>query len=470
VPHAEVVEALVETLGFRHICVVAEEFAVSKDGMKMFGVLDLDTGMHGCRFSIGVRNAHDKSMRLAMTVGYRVFVCENMAFSGDFQPVLDYGYTMQFNRSALVFDFQMPGTEPPQTENGIEYHRIGFDLIKELVEGIAPQTVTAEGMRTITETESTIPRLSTAAFLSGSRDRSVSWRELRRQRTLGEESIRDLSDGEESEPAVPPTELPELPVVPVERTKEPSAAVPSAPTSQPETSPPITQQPEPLPTAGSTAVPEAAIGADIILGVTSPSPQFGILGDHFGRRIGLDLNQTHTISLFGVQGGGKSYTLGTVVEMATVPLPGINVLPNPLGTVIFHYSSTQGYAPEFVTMTKPNNDEGAIATLLEKYGASPRGIADVVLLTPADKVAERRKEFPDLAVLPLAFSSRELQASHWRFLMGAVGSQSLYMKQVNHLMRELRQNLTLQNIQAAVAGSALPDNLKGLAQTRPCCD
>ena len=88
IPHAEIVEALVETLGFRHIGVVKDEYAVSKDGMKMFGVLDLDTGMHGCRFSIGIRNAHDKSMRLAMTVGYRVFVCENMAFSGDFQPVL----------------------------------------------------------------------------------------------------------------------------------------------------------------------------------------------------------------------------------------------------------------------------------------------------------------------------------------------------------------------------------------------
>jgi len=88
VPHSEVVEALIETLGFRHIGVVKDEFAISKDGMKMFGVLDLDTGMHGCGFSIGIRNAHDKSMRLAMTVGYRVFVCENMAFSGDFQPVL----------------------------------------------------------------------------------------------------------------------------------------------------------------------------------------------------------------------------------------------------------------------------------------------------------------------------------------------------------------------------------------------
>jgi hypothetical protein len=80
VAHSEVVSALVETLGFRHIGVVKDEYAVSKDGMKMFGVLDLDTGMHGCRFSIG--------MRLAMTVGYRVFVCENMAFSGDFEPVL----------------------------------------------------------------------------------------------------------------------------------------------------------------------------------------------------------------------------------------------------------------------------------------------------------------------------------------------------------------------------------------------
>ena len=88
VPHVEVVEALVETLSFRHIGVVTEEYAVSKDGMKMFGVLDLDTGMPGCRFSIGVRNSHDRSMRLAAVVGVRVTVCENMAFSGDFQPVL----------------------------------------------------------------------------------------------------------------------------------------------------------------------------------------------------------------------------------------------------------------------------------------------------------------------------------------------------------------------------------------------
>jgi hypothetical protein len=88
VPHAEVVSALVDTLGLRHIAPVREEYAVSKDGMKMFGVVEIETTFQGCRFAIGIRNAHDKSMRLAMTVGYRVLVCDNMAFSGDFTPVL----------------------------------------------------------------------------------------------------------------------------------------------------------------------------------------------------------------------------------------------------------------------------------------------------------------------------------------------------------------------------------------------
>jgi hypothetical protein len=88
IPHHEIVRALIETLGFRHIGVVHDEYAVSPDGMKMFGVLDLATEMEGCRFSLGLRNSHDKSMRLAMTCGYRVFVCSNMAFAGDFTPVL----------------------------------------------------------------------------------------------------------------------------------------------------------------------------------------------------------------------------------------------------------------------------------------------------------------------------------------------------------------------------------------------
>ena len=96
VPHIELVNALVASLKFRHIAPVREEYAVSTDGMRMFGVLDLETGFAGCRFSIGLRNANDKSMRLALTVGYRVFVCDNMAFVGDFTPVL-HKHTKNFD-------------------------------------------------------------------------------------------------------------------------------------------------------------------------------------------------------------------------------------------------------------------------------------------------------------------------------------------------------------------------------------
>lgn len=85
--HYEITEVLREAFSFRNLKVMRDEYAVSKDGMKMFGVMDLDYDFSGCRFSIGLRNSNDKSMRLALTAGYRVFVCDNMAFSGDFTPL-----------------------------------------------------------------------------------------------------------------------------------------------------------------------------------------------------------------------------------------------------------------------------------------------------------------------------------------------------------------------------------------------
>ena len=72
IPHIAVVEKLIEALSFRQIGVVREEYAVSSDGMKMFGVMDLSSGFEGCQFAIGLRNSHDKSFRLSCTVGLRL--------------------------------------------------------------------------------------------------------------------------------------------------------------------------------------------------------------------------------------------------------------------------------------------------------------------------------------------------------------------------------------------------------------
>jgi hypothetical protein len=86
--HYEIAEVLEEALSFRYLKVVRDEYAVSPDGMKMFGVMDLNTGFPGGNFSIGLRNSNDKSLRLALTAGTRVTVCDNLAFSGDFTPLL----------------------------------------------------------------------------------------------------------------------------------------------------------------------------------------------------------------------------------------------------------------------------------------------------------------------------------------------------------------------------------------------
>lgn len=180
----------------------------------------------------------------------------------------------------------------------------------------------------------------------------------------------------------------------------------------------------------------------------------------------MDLNHPQTISLFGVQGGGKSYTLGAIVEMATMSIPAINVLPNPLATVIFHYSSTQDYAPEFTTMSEPNSEPSAIGTLKAEYGGTSQALTDIILLAPSDKLDQRRSEYARIEVRPLKFASSELGASHWRFLMGAVGNQAVYLRQLNRLMRELRNDLCIEGLRRGIQQSTLPDHIKDLASMR----
>lgn len=88
IPHNVLVDAVEESLSYRRIRIERSEFAVSKDGMKMFGLLEVNNDFDGIRFAIGLRNANDKSMRVGMVAGYRVFVCDNMSFAGDFNPML----------------------------------------------------------------------------------------------------------------------------------------------------------------------------------------------------------------------------------------------------------------------------------------------------------------------------------------------------------------------------------------------
>ena len=398
-----------------------------------------------------------------------------------FLHTLDDGYKLAFTRSALIFDFAKPGTEPPESESGIEFHRIGVNLIRQLVEAAAPSTEPSASTtassgtggpggggprpRSVTEARRrrerapSVPTLETAAFLGSPRDRSVSWDELRgRQPPVPSFSIQptaaQVATSTRDEAPMPRSCLATAPSSDQKPVQPPPAAA-STPIAGEESHATITELKK-----------NSDVPYDIMLGVTGDSPQYGLLGDVSGRRVAIDLNQTHTISLFGVQGGGKSYTLGTIAEMATVPIPNINVLPQPLATVIFHYSPTMDYRPEFTSMVSPNDDAAQVKALKENFGADPRALSDVLLLAPANKLEERRREYPGIEVRPLKFGAAELQTSHWRFLMGAVGNQATYIRQLNRVMKSLRDDLTLQGLTQGIETSSLPDHLKGLAKMR----
>lgn len=209
---------------------------------------------------------------------------------------------------------------------------------------------------------------------------------------------------------------------------------------------------------------------DIMVGKTTPfSEQYGILGRTINgnRKIALDLSETNTISLFGVQGGGKSYTIGTISEMTLKQFPEINLLPGPMASVIFHYSESLDYAPEFTSMVYPNDDARQLAKLKEQYGAEPGSISDVIMLAPEDKVEERQEEYPSIQVLPIKFHSKDLNVQDWMFLLKAVGNDSTYITQLKAIMRANRKNLNIEDLKESVESSSLlSTSQKSLAMQR----
>lgn len=121
IPHHEVINQLEESLSFRHIQIVKGDYAIAKGGARLFALLEVNADYEGIRFAIALRNAHDKSMTLAMTAGYRVFICDNMAMSGDFKP-LAAKHTRNFN----LIDALSVGVDRLQRSWGPLRERVDF--------------------------------------------------------------------------------------------------------------------------------------------------------------------------------------------------------------------------------------------------------------------------------------------------------------------------------------------------------
>lgn len=92
VAHLTIVEAIDRAARERGLEIRREQFALQRGGKMIFGVFDFQAlgagpdlavtdGEGG--FSLGFRGSNDRQMATQMVAGRRVFVCDNLCFSGD---------------------------------------------------------------------------------------------------------------------------------------------------------------------------------------------------------------------------------------------------------------------------------------------------------------------------------------------------------------------------------------------------
>lgn len=367
-----------------------------------------------------------------------------------FMQKLDAGFTLRFKRLGLIFDFAAKERHKKTVlDNDSTFFTFGGKLIDDILD---PDS----DLNTKRLEESDFDKDLNKAF--GNKNELKPFMQKFKSKLENEIDIdiEDLGTNEISEETVDVVEIAEDTLVKdikpyPEHTEEHTIAAE-----------------EKISTTKASSKAHVVPEYDILIGKTSPSDQFGILGESIlQKKIAIDLSETNTISLFGVQGGGKSYTIGTISEMVLKQFSNINKLPSPLAGVIFHYSESMDYEPEFTSMILPNDKENELAKLKARYGAEPDNIEDVIILTPKDKIEERKAEYPSIKVLPIAFNSKELNVQDWMFILGAIGNDSTYIRQLKAIMKEHRSNITIEALAESVEASELLSNSqKALARQK----
>jgi len=89
VAHAELVGTLIDQAERIGLVPVREQYAVGKEGLALFGTLDMVRQSTALAvpekrgMALGFRHSNDKALALSIVGGARVFVCDNLSLSGD---------------------------------------------------------------------------------------------------------------------------------------------------------------------------------------------------------------------------------------------------------------------------------------------------------------------------------------------------------------------------------------------------
>jgi hypothetical protein len=87
IPHTLLIDEVKSALCGETIEVTEEAHSTTVDGMNYFGLLEVSNKSKSEDFAyvVGLRNSHSQKYPAGLVVGSRVFICDNLAFSGEIQ-------------------------------------------------------------------------------------------------------------------------------------------------------------------------------------------------------------------------------------------------------------------------------------------------------------------------------------------------------------------------------------------------
>lgn len=83
IPHRTLYDLVSNTVVNSGLVIDNTVMGINKEGAHFFALMDIKSDRSDYRMTIGLRNSHDKIFPAGIAVGSRVFVCDNLAFSGE---------------------------------------------------------------------------------------------------------------------------------------------------------------------------------------------------------------------------------------------------------------------------------------------------------------------------------------------------------------------------------------------------
>lgn len=105
----------------------SQQYGLNRDGKQLFFAITYDTGDSDHGYTVAGRNSYDKSMSAGLVGGTRVFICDNMALSGN-------SFQVMRKHTTNVWRDLIPMTEKAIVSAGDAYKRIAeqWEVMKEI--------------------------------------------------------------------------------------------------------------------------------------------------------------------------------------------------------------------------------------------------------------------------------------------------------------------------------------------------